>query len=121
MSTDPLIYFRQLPGRWNCAQSILLAWKDEFSVEDSEIETFSKYGGGRAPDNICGALFASNYLIKKKGGADILSDFEKKLGFTTCQKFCEKRGCDYCVLTGNALVSKFVKSNVVASSDLKVS
>ncbi len=109
---DPLTFFRKPPALWNCAQSILAAWKDEFGIEDAEIGDFKNYGGGRAPDGVCGALFAANFLLNRKGLASATEHFEKQVGFTTCRKIKGDAHvcCEQCVQTGHDLVRRSLES-----------
>ncbi len=48
----------------NCAQAILKAFQDKYSVEQSKIDEFKAFGGGRAEGNVCGALYAAFALEK---------------------------------------------------------
>lgn len=51
----------------NCSQSVITAFRDSFNVEDAELNKFSSYGGGRAPEGFCGAYYAAHSLLSKKG------------------------------------------------------
>jgi len=50
----------------NCAQSVLSAFKDDFNIEEDMLETFKNYGGGRAPNGVCGALYAVKYIMNQQ-------------------------------------------------------
>jgi hypothetical protein len=49
----------------NCAQAVLCGFKREFNIEDDIIDLFKTYGGGRAPNGVCGAYYAVKYIIDK--------------------------------------------------------
>ncbi len=50
--------------RLNCAQSIISAFKDKFSLSEDVVKLFADYGGGRAPEGVCGAFYAAKYLFQ---------------------------------------------------------
>ena len=86
-------YFRTEPEKLNCAQSILKV----FQVPDNVVAKFRKYGGGRAPEGICGALFSADYLLKQQGKNSIQEEFRAKAGAILCRELrktktlCESR------------------------------
>lgn len=62
--------------RLNCAQSLVYAFKEKFHV-DADINLFKQYGGGRAPEGLCGAVYATNYILKKGNMDGKVKDLEK--------------------------------------------
>jgi hypothetical protein len=56
-------YFHGKEG-YNCAQAILKAYQEIFDVSEEKIIEFKAFGGGRADQGICGALFAAMELFK---------------------------------------------------------
>jgi len=50
-------------NHFNCAQSVLLGWKDVYPVTDQKITDAKACGGGRAPGGLCGALWAALELV----------------------------------------------------------
>ena len=96
-------YYSGLNGcrKLNCAQSIVHAFQEKFSVSADSVETFSIYGGGRAPEGECGALYAVKTLLKNhperiKACEDILVSHA---GSTKCREIRSGRGlsCAGCV------------------------
>ena len=84
----------------NCAQSILSGFKDSHNVSDEEILEAKKHGGGKAPENKCGALhsalrLAGNDFAKKK----LKEDFAAKAGSLQCREIRaqKKLSCEGCV------------------------
>ena len=61
--------------KFNCAQSIVAAFKEHLSLDSKLIDEYSKYGGGNAPNNLCGAYFAALKLVEKHSPDKVL-DFE---------------------------------------------
>jgi len=62
--------------RMNCAQSMVYTFKKKFNI-DVDIESFKKYGGGRAPEGLCGALYAAEYILRKVNMTEKVKDLEK--------------------------------------------
>lgn len=100
-------------NRMNCAQSVLSAFKDEFKIDDDIIEKFKNYGGGRAPDGLCGALYAVKYIIDEKHldkekEAELMEYFQKHAGALECSKIrgMRKLSCVGCVEKGSEFLEK---------------
>ena len=51
--------FRQPPDRLNCAQSVLYAWREVFGETTITVADLKPFGAGRAPDGLCGAVYAA--------------------------------------------------------------
>ena len=92
-------FFHKNPENYNCAQAILKAWQGRLEISDKEIEEFRQWGGGRAKDGLCGALFAANYLLEKQGKASITKEFTAQVGSADCReiKRVNKVPCSRCV------------------------
>ena len=54
--------FRQPPDRLNCAQSVLYAWRAVFGDTTITIPELKPVGAGRAPEGLCGAIYAACLL-----------------------------------------------------------
>ena len=92
-------FFHKKPENYNCAQAILKAWQDRLGVSGEEIEEFRRWGGGRAKDGVCGALFAANYLLEKQDKPLITKEFTAQVGSAFCHdiKRVNKVSCNRCV------------------------
>lgn len=99
----------------NCAQSIFFAYKKNSGKSDeyiqNEIRSFLPFGGGRAPEGCCGALYAAKIL--NPAHAEEITDFFKKetQNYTTCKDIRSRKiiPCNRCVtLAGEAL--DFIKN-----------
>ena len=52
----------------NCAMSVAAAWLNAHESDPSEVEKFKTCGAGRAPDGLCGALYAATQFMPEKKG-----------------------------------------------------
>jgi hypothetical protein len=43
----------------NCAQSVIYAFKEKYDLPQQLVADMASCGGGRAPDGVCGALYAA--------------------------------------------------------------
>jgi len=84
-------FFRTEPEKLNCAQCILKAFQAQLNISDSIIAEFRRYGGGRAPEGVCGALYAADYLLKQHGKNSIQEEFRQKTNAVTCLELRKKR------------------------------
>ena len=50
----------------NCAQSVITAFKEMYSIDNDTVESFRQYGGGKAPEGMCGAYYAAKVALEKK-------------------------------------------------------
>lgn len=57
-------------SRKNCAQAVLCGFKEVFNISEATIEAFGGYGVGRAPEGICGALYAANFILEQQGSEE---------------------------------------------------
>ena len=55
------------PRRMNCAESIAHAFKNKIPLSDEELKNYKNFGGGRAPEGYCGAIYAAKCLLEKSG------------------------------------------------------
>lgn len=88
------------PEGYNCAQAVLKTLQKTYDIADNTIAAYTKFGGGRADNGLCGALFALYHVIKTpEQTAVINSDFEKYAGSTKCKeiKKLNRLSCKGCV------------------------
>ncbi|MFA7230136.1 MAG: hypothetical protein WC071_02585, partial [Victivallaceae bacterium] len=48
---------------FNCAQAVLKFFEDHPSVTVQDIADYKAWGGGRAPEGVCGAIFATGKIL----------------------------------------------------------
>lgn len=58
--------------RLNCAQSVICAFKEEYGIDEDMIEKFKEFGGGRAPEGVCGAYYAAKFVLEKSKSEKIV-------------------------------------------------
>jgi len=89
-------------SRMNCAQSVASAFKEKFKLTDEFVNSFMAYGGGRAPEGVCGAYYAAMSILNKvdKEKANELKDyFREHAGAFECSniKSIRRLSCVGCV------------------------
>ena len=95
--------------KFNCAQAVLKAFEKEHGVSESDIQTASKAGGGRAEDGLCGALHSARKLVS--GGAELErleGAFEAQTGALKCREIRKlgRLNCKECVALSAKLVQQ---------------
>jgi hypothetical protein len=84
----------------NCAQSILRGFQDKKAVAEDKILAARALGGGRAPEGLCGALYAAMELAKSPDSSKTLADaFIQNAGSDKCREIRKlgKLTCEGCV------------------------
>lgn len=106
-------YFHAEPEKLNCAQSILKGFQNEFGIDDSTIAQFRAWGGGRVEGGTCGALFAANYLLEKRGLPKINAEFAKRTGAERCIdiKKENKTPCVTCVKIADEIIERIISES----------
>lgn len=101
-------FFHRQPECYGCSQAVLLGFKDEFEVSEKDIEEFGAWRGGRAPEGYCGALYAANVMLERRGLAPVTEEFRAVAGGDKCReiKGGTKYPCIDCVRLADALVEK---------------
>ncbi|ADU26186.1 C-GCAxxG-C-C family (seleno)protein [Ethanoligenens harbinense] len=101
-------YFAGLDGykKSNCAQAVANTFTEELHIRDINPEKFIQYGGGRAPNGECGAMYAAKVFLEATGKADKIDDlkehFVKNAGSIYCKEIraAKKLPCAGCVAKG---------------------
>jgi hypothetical protein len=103
-------YYRGIEG-YNCAQSILKVFQDRLDISENQISTFADYGGGKAEDGICGALYAVKQLA---GNAEliqkIVQQFKEEVGTVYCDEILElgRLSCTGCICTAAEIFQRIL-------------
>lgn len=98
--------------KMNCAQSVISAFKENFDIEEDMVDAFKNYGGGRAPNGICGALYAVKYIIKKQKDEEKVAELEEyfleQAGALECSNIrgLRKLSCVGCVEKSSEFLEK---------------
>ncbi len=107
-ATAALAVFHQPPLRLNCAQAVAYAFAGDEAARAEAIEAYRSNGGGRTPDNECGALFAARRIVQQRhGDTDLLARrFTEKLGHSTCRALRQQQiPCTECVRAAAELLA----------------
>ena len=91
---------RQPPLRLNCSQSVLALCGIEGRMEE-----FAEFGGGRAPEGLCGALYAALRLVPDERREAVRRAFAAEAGAEKCLDIKKGTGtsCQMCVAIAAAL------------------
>lgn len=107
MKTHALTVFHQPPADLNCAQSVLDAYQVVTGKQVAPIADFKKFGGGRAPENECGALYAACQAIPESA-AEIRAKFAEIAGASSCRVLKRELNfpCKECVTLATGLLQQ---------------
>ncbi len=92
----------------NCAQAVANTFVKELHLDGIDLGAFRNYGGGRAPNGECGALYAAKTVMEKTGRQDKVGELEAyfgaQAGSLTCREIraSGKLSCAGCVETAAA-------------------
>ena len=99
--------YRQPPLRLNCAQAVAHALASDETATAVAATEHAGHGGGKAPGNECGALYAACQVAARNGNdvERIRARFAAQYGATTCHDLRAKRiPCVDCVRTAADLL-----------------
>lgn len=105
MTTHALAVFHRLPENLNCAQTVLDAYQTLSNRSVAALADYKPYGGGRAPDNECGALWAACQCAPQDA-AFIRGEFKNRVGATSCRELKRQLRvpCAECVATATDIL-----------------
>jgi hypothetical protein len=97
--------------RMNCAQSVISAFQEKYNIEDNLVEAFQKYGGGNAPNGLCGAYYAVKYILStydEEKVAELERFFLESAGALECSNIrgMKKLSCVGCVEKSSEFLEK---------------
>jgi len=78
----------------NCAQAIYRGFQEECNVLEPTIMGASAFGGGRAPEGTCGALYAALDLAPRDAHPKMMDAFIAHGGSTLCRALKSERRLD---------------------------
>jgi len=105
MKEHALKVFRQPPERLNCAQAVLHAWRAVSGDTSIALADLKPFGGGRAPDGLCGALHAACMVAPGRAEA-LKQNFAARLGSRYCRELraAKVHPCETCVFQATELL-----------------
>ncbi len=104
--------------RMNCAQSVVSAFKKELKIDENIIDSFKSFGGGNAPDGMCGAYYAARYMLQQCSADKQLSELEKYFlncaGDIKCKeiRLGRKLSCIGCVEKSSEFLVDFLEKEI---------
>lgn len=83
----------------NCAQAVLKGFQERLGLSEDQIDQASVWGGGKAPEGTCGALYAASRLLDERQIGELSEDFMQQAGSTKCREIrtINKLKCSQCV------------------------
>lgn len=107
MKEKALELFCAVPRLHNCAQAVAAAAGDPGAVEK-----FQNFGGGKAPGNLCGALYAAMEAAGDDARENIKTAFCRQLGGVSCADLKGRLHvpCTVCVETAAGLLEQLRKA-----------
>jgi hypothetical protein len=101
-------------GRKNCAEAVAEAWQ-QVSGKDLELtENLRKCGSGRAPQGLCGAIYAAQLVSDDDKRAALNERFADAAGSLGCREIraMKKLSCLACVEWAAALLEEDLQQAV---------
>ncbi len=95
--------------KYNCCQAVLAA----YDSEHDKIEDAKSFGGGRAPDGLCGAFFGAKIILGDQSFDNIKEEFRTAAGGLNCQEIrpAGEFSCKECVALAAEKVQKHFLEN----------
>lgn len=85
----------------NCAQAIVGVYKEKYQLDSNIVDQFKQYGGGQAPEGLCGAYYAARCIVEKDPNKvkELERFFIEQAGSLQCKeiKKAKKLSCVGCV------------------------
>jgi hypothetical protein len=103
-------YYRGIEG-YNCAQAILKVFQHRLDISENQVKDYADYGGGRAEDGICGALYAIKQLANDdKLIQKIIEQFKEEVGTVYCDEILElgRLSCTGCICTASQIFARIL-------------
>ena len=105
MKNTALQYFTAVPKQHNCAQAVAAG-----AGREDLVCSLGSCGGGRAPEGLCGALYAALLLAPETEHEKIRASFKAAAGALTCReiKAAAQFPCTGCVRVAAELTENFL-------------
>lgn len=104
--------------RMNCAESVVNGFQEECKISREMMEEFHSYGGGKAPEGLCGSYYAVKVLLEKMNAADkiesLIEEFIKEAGSVQCKEIRQNKrlNCQGCVEISSKYLDAVIKSGI---------
>ncbi len=110
MKHHALENFRRPPQLLNCAQAVLYAYQQVVGPTPISLADMKRFGGGRAPGGLCGALHAACVLAPDKAER-LKTRFAETTGSVCCKdiRTANQHACECCVAESATLLESELK------------
>jgi len=94
--------------RKNCAEAVAEAWQKVTGKDPELTVNLRKCGSGRAPQGLCGAIYAAQLVCDEDKKAELTDRFEDAAGSLLCGEIrsMKKLSCTACVEVAAALLEE---------------
>lgn len=103
-------FYHQPKYLFNCAQAIIYKWSEVNALSSLEATGFKRFGGGKAPGGVCGALYGALSLFGENSDQRnrLKSEFEAAIGSSLCRTIRKEKlaTCKACVDVADELVEQ---------------
>ena len=105
MKNNAVEYFTAVPKVHNCAQAVA-----EGAGKKDMVPELASCGGGRAPEGLCGALYALLLLAPESEHENLKNAFKAEAGALTCREIKSETlfPCAECVRAAAQLSEKYL-------------
>lgn len=105
-------HFHRPPEHLNCAQAVLRAYQQWTGDHALSVPAFKSFGGGRAPEGLCGALHAACAIAPTRATA-LRQHFAEVTGSLFCKelKGTHRISCENCVSTAADILERELGMN----------
>ncbi|GHT26325.1 hypothetical protein FACS18942_03600 [Planctomycetales bacterium] len=107
-SEQAAAFFAQRPKQYNCAQAVAQTFG-----RDDLLKQLKSCGGGKAPDGVCGALYAAMLLADEDQRESVKEQFLKEAGYLECKAIRQngQTPCAGCVRCAAGILAKIQDKN----------
>jgi hypothetical protein len=111
MKNHALEHFRRPPQLLNCAQAVLYAYQQVVGPAPVSLTDMKRFGGGRAPGGLCGALHAACVLAPDRAER-LKTGFAESTGSVCCKEIrkANQHACESCVSESARLLERELKN-----------
>lgn len=109
--------------KYNCAQAVLKTFYKESFIDEELIKRAVSWGGGRAVNGVCGALYASGLILNDPKLFKVAASlFQKTAGSVICREIKEKKKfpCLGCVVLCSQITETLLSYNLT-KTEIKMS
>lgn len=102
-------------GQKNCAEAVAEAWQKVYGKGLAMTANLRNCGSGRAPQGLCGAIYAAQLISDEAIKAELTDRFEHAAGSLLCREIrsMKKLSCTACVELAAALLEETLEQAAV--------